>query len=121
MFSRLLRRSISSVAQPTVPVKLEPTEASKKFFKVKLYRGFIGLPDKYREWAHTLGLKKRGQTSYVPVMPKTMGAIIKLKELLKVDLVDEKPASINPVYPKGYEVVDNYLGKPILNVKQADQ
>lgn len=121
MFSRSFRRSIASVILPTASAATFATEASKKFFKVKLYRGFIGLPEKYREWARTLGLRKRGQTNYVPVMPETMGAIIKLKELLKVDLVDEKPDYINPVYPKGYEVIDNYLEKPVLSVKRVDQ
>jgi large subunit ribosomal protein L30 len=98
---QLLRRAFS-----TTP---SASPASGKFFKVKLFRGFIGLPDKYKEWARTLGLRKRGQTNYVPVMPVTMGAIIKMKELLKVDLVDERPEHNNPVYPKGYQVVDSYI------------
>ena len=54
-------------------------------------------------------MRKRGQTSYVPVQPETMGAIIKMKELLKVDLADGKPVHANPVYPKGYEVVHSYI------------
>lgn len=84
---------------------------SSKFFKVKLYRGLIGLPDDYKEWAKNLGLRKRGQTAYVPVRAETMGSILKLKELLKVELADEIPKNINPVYPKGYEVVGSYLNK----------
>lgn len=97
------------------------SETTGKYFKVKLYRGFIGLPEVYRKWASTLGLRKRGQTAYVPIMPVTMGAIIRLKELLKVDIVEEKPASINPVYPKGYKVVDDYLSKPVINLKPKSQ
>jgi ribosomal protein L30 len=80
-----------------------------KFFKVKLFRGFIGLPEKHREWAKNLGLRKRGETVYVPVRAETVGSILKLKELLKVDLVDEIPKAINPTYPKGYQIVSSYL------------
>lgn len=87
------------------------SETASRFFRVKLYRGFIGLPKRYREWARTLGLQKRGQTNYVPVIPETMGAILKLKELLRVDLVDEKPASTKTSYPKGYQIIDDYLHK----------
>ncbi len=101
-----------STSIPSIVQSADPT--TKKFFKVKLCRGFIGLPKVYKEWAKTLGLRKRGQTNYVPVMPETMGAIIKLKELLKVDLADDKPEHINPVYPEGYRVIDDYLNKPLI-------
>lgn len=82
---------------------------STKFFKLKLFRGFIGLPGKYREWAKNLGLRKRGETVYVPVRAETIGSILKLKELLKVNLVDEIPKAINPEYPKGYQIIGSYL------------
>ena len=107
MFPILTRRLLSSNAASK--------EAGQKYFKLKLYRGFIGLPEKYKEWAKTLGLMRKGQINYVPVMPETMGAIIKLKELLKVDLVDSKPESTTIAYPKGYEVVGDYLALPILS------
>ena len=110
MFFRLALRPFSTQVAESASI-----DASKKFFKVKLCRGFIGLPDVYRKRAATLELKKRGQTSYVPVRPETMGAIIKMKELLKVELVDEKPEHANPVYPKGYQVVDNYMQKPLID------
>lgn len=100
--SRLSTLAPAAIATPSA-------SASARFFKIKLCRGFIGLPERYREWAKTLGLRKRGQTSYVPVQPETMGAIIKMKELLKVDLVSERPVHANPVYPKGYEVVHSYI------------
>lgn len=103
---RLLSTSSSAVTSAST---------TGKFFKIKLYRGFIGLPDKYKEWARTLGLRKKGQTNHVPVMPQTMGAIIKLKELLKVEIVGEKPASNKISYPKGYEVIDDYISRPLLS------
>lgn len=93
----------------TLPVIPPSAGPSARFFKLKLYRGLIGLPPVYREWAKSLGLRKRGQTSYVPVLPETMGSIIKLKELLRVDLANEAPKQIKPVYPKGYSVVGSYL------------
>lgn len=115
----MLRSALRSFS---TAVEVAPSaDASKKFFKIKLCRGFIGLPEVYRKRAATLQLKKRGQTSYVPVMPETMGAIIALKELLKVDLVDEKPENINPVYPKGYQVVDDYMQKKLIDSKRNDQ
>jgi len=36
----------------------------KGFLKVYLSRGFIGLPEIYRDYAIAIGLKKRGQTIY---------------------------------------------------------
>lgn len=87
-------------------------ETKSQFFKVKLCRGFIGLPQEVRERATTLGLTRKGQIRYVPVIPETMGAILKLKELIKLELVDEIKDDKKKTYPKGYQVINSYLEKP---------
>jgi hypothetical protein len=39
-----------------------------------------------------------------------VGNLLKIKELVKVELVDERPAPrIGPLYSKGYQVAKTYL------------
>lgn len=91
----------------TTPIKYT---AEGPFLKVYLYRGFIGLPKSIKDNAKCLGLTKRYQTVYVPPHPSCIGNILKIKELVKVELVDKKPAPrVGPMYPKGYAVQGNYL------------
>lgn len=80
------------------------------YLKVYLYRGFIGLPDAVRVHAKCLGLRKRFQTVYVRPAPAAIGNILKIKELVKVDLVAQKPPPrTTPLYPAGYAVCGTFL------------
>lgn len=84
--------------------------------QVKLYRSVIGLPEKYMRIAESLGLKRTHQTSFVKVTPYTVGQIVKIKELVKVKLI-EKSQVPPPGYlkaPQGFRIVGNMLtGMPI--------
>ena len=87
---------------------MNPSNSIKtgQFLKVYLYRGFIGLPKSIREHAKCLGLTKRFRTVYIPAVPIAVGNLLKIKELGKVELVNEKPIPRigSSLYPKGYQV-----------------
>lgn len=85
-------------------------ESAGKFLKVKLFRGFIGLPKSAQEHARCIGLTKRFQTVYLQPEPHIVGNLLKIKELVKVELVNSMPPRrIGPLYPKGYHVTSTYL------------
>lgn len=88
-----------------------PLRPAKGFLKVKLMRGFIGIDKTLAKCARCIGLNKRFQTSYLPLHPLAIGNLLKLKELVRIEYVDTKPAQVNPVYPKGYKVVGSLLAK----------
>lgn len=82
------------------------------YYKVTLKRSTIGLPGDVRAASKTLGLFKLHQTTYQPVNASTAGLILKLKELVKVELVDSIPTKqeLNALKPaKGYTVVGRKL------------
>ena len=81
-----------------------------KFLKVYLYRGFIGLPKAIREHAKCLGLRKRFQTVYLYPTASVIGNILKIKELVKVDLVDSIPQpNTDPLARAGFECIGTFL------------
>jgi large subunit ribosomal protein L30 len=57
------------------------------FWKVTLMRSGIGLPKRRNDTLVALGLRKRFRTVYKPVNPQTAGLLLRVKELVKVDLV----------------------------------
>lgn len=80
--------------------------AVKKFLKVYLNRGFIGLPQAVRESAKCLGLTRRYQTVFVRPLPLYVGHLLRIKELVRVSLVDAcdaRPA--NRASPPGFSIV----------------
>lgn len=80
------------------------------FLKVYLYRGFIGLPKIVQSHAKCLGLRQRYQTVYITPNPKAIGNLLKIKELVKVELVETRPPPREgPMYPKGYKVMHSLL------------
>lgn len=56
------------------------------FYKITLVRSLIGTPQATRTIVKTLGLGKRGSTVYRRVTPAIAGSILKVKELVKVEL-----------------------------------
>ncbi|KAJ1960299.1 39S ribosomal protein L33, mitochondrial [Dipsacomyces acuminosporus] len=75
-----------------------------KFWKITLNRSPIGLPPKTRQNTLALGLKRRGHISYRPISNEIAGMIIKVKEIVKVELVDKvEPHKIKA--PDGFEVI----------------
>jgi large subunit ribosomal protein L30 len=60
------------------------------FFRIKLLRSAIGLPKRYRGVLEALGLKRRLGVVYQPVSRDIAGMIMKVKELVDVEEVDER-------------------------------
>jgi large subunit ribosomal protein L30 len=60
------------------------------FWKVTLMRSGIGLPKRRNDTLTALGLRKRFRTVYKPVNPQIAGLLLRVKELVKVDLVSEE-------------------------------
>lgn len=80
-----------------------------KYLRVKLCRGLIGLPARFKEHVRALGLRHTHQKSYVSINPKTMGNIIKVKELVEVKPVKGKPAPGAKYWAKGYSLLRKAL------------
>ena len=59
------------------------------FWKVTLIRSGIGLPKRRNDTLFALGLRKRFRTVYKPVNPQTAGLLFRVKELIKLELVNE--------------------------------
>jgi large subunit ribosomal protein L30 len=73
-----------------------------------LKRSGIGLPSAKLQTLEALGLKKRFQTTYKPVNPQIAGQLLRVKELLDLQLVEE-PVSKEEMRearrpPRGYIV-----------------
>ncbi|EEA20187.1 39S ribosomal protein L33, mitochondrial [Talaromyces marneffei ATCC 18224] len=59
------------------------------YFRITLMRSAIGLPLRQNMVLHALGLKKRMATVFYPVTRDVAGQIMKVKELVDVQEVDE--------------------------------
>lgn len=59
------------------------------YFRITLHRSAIGLPERTRGVLAALGLRKRTQTVFHPVHPQFAGMIMKVKELVRVEEVDQ--------------------------------
>lgn len=60
------------------------------YYRITATRSTIGLPERIRKTFTALGLTKRGKIVYQPVTEGIAGQVAKVKELVKVELVDEK-------------------------------
>ncbi|GAA5816124.1 hypothetical protein MFLAVUS_009647 [Mucor flavus] len=88
------------------------TKAASDYYKITLKRSSIGLPKDIKAASKTLGLVRLHQTSYKPVNASNAGLILKLKELVQVEVVDHIPtkeelAALKP--SRGYTVVGRKL------------
>ncbi|KAJ2909046.1 39S ribosomal protein L33, mitochondrial [Coemansia aciculifera] len=75
-----------------------------KFWKITLTRSTIGLHPRTRENARVLGFKRRGNVVYRPITKELAGIILKLKEIVKVELVDHA-APLKTRATDGFEVI----------------
>jgi len=60
------------------------------YWKVTLVRSAIGLPKRRNTTLIALGLRKRFRTVYKPVNPEIAGLLLRVKELIRLDLVNEE-------------------------------
>lgn len=79
------------------------------YYRIHLYRSFIGLPRTIGKTCEALGLSKTGKVVYKKVSPQSAGQIVKIKELVKVDLVEsletEKIEILSRKSDPGYKVI----------------
>jgi large subunit ribosomal protein L30 len=83
------------------------------FWKVTLMRSGVGLSKRRNDTLAALGLKKRYRAVFMPVNPQVTGLLLRVKELIKLELVDKietkEEMKANKKPPKGY-VVDSEGG-----------
>ncbi|KAJ1646362.1 hypothetical protein LPJ64_002161 [Coemansia asiatica] len=96
----LLITRFSSTLVPRTPA---PNEQGK-FWKLTLKRSTIGLPPKTRSNALALGLKRRGHVVYRPICNEIAGIVLKLKEVVGIELVDRvEPLKVRAA--DGFDVI----------------
>lgn len=59
------------------------------YFKVTQLKSTIGLPRVYKDTLRALGLTRRHQTVFHKVAPQQAGQLLRVKELVKVELAEE--------------------------------
>ncbi|CCC68110.1 hypothetical protein NCAS_0B00260 [Naumovozyma castellii] len=59
------------------------------YYKITLARSVIGLPQATRDIVKTLGLGKRGSVIYRQVTPAIAGSMIKVKEIIDVEVTKD--------------------------------
>ena len=59
------------------------------YWKVTLIRSGIGLTKRRNDTLVALGLRKRFRTVYKSINPATAGLLIRVKELIRLEIVDE--------------------------------
>ncbi|OMJ22089.1 hypothetical protein AYI70_g3090 [Smittium culicis] len=85
----------------------EPTLKSDKLYKIKLIRSLIGTKPIVRKNALAIGLKRTGNTVFHPVTNEMAGIILRIKELVSIQLVDSKTLT-RTKQPLGYHVVSRF-------------
>ncbi|KAJ1887407.1 ATP citrate lyase subunit 1 [Kickxella alabastrina] len=100
------KRTLTSTTLPTIPRTFSVPEANSegKFWKITLHRSSIGLHPRTRENALALGLKRRGHVAYRPINNEIAGMILKLKEIVRVEMVD-KVEPLKKAAVDGFEVI----------------
>lgn len=87
--------------------------APQLFYRVRLARSFIGMPATTRKTCEALGLTKRGKIVYQPVNTANSGQLLKIKELVKIQVVDRsltrEQERLLRRQPAGFEVEKNLL------------
>lgn len=86
----------------------QPQE-QQEIFRVKLRRGLIGLPERYKEHVRSLGLRRTHQKSYLEINPLVIGNILKVKELVEVRKVKGRPVPGASYWAKGYSLLRRTL------------
>ncbi|KAG7663248.1 uncharacterized protein J8A68_003248 [[Candida] subhashii] len=83
--------------------------AKQLFFKITQHRSVIGMPRKLRRTVRSLGLNHRDVTVYQTISPSTAVKLSKVKELVKVELADQKlsrrEVNLTRKYKPGFSVV----------------
>ncbi|KAJ2852518.1 hypothetical protein IWW36_000146 [Coemansia brasiliensis] len=87
------------------PTSKQATDTTKeRLWKITLKRSPIGLHPNTRENARVLGLTRCGHVVFRPVSNELAGKILKIKEIVKVELVD-KVTPIKNEAASGFQVI----------------
>ncbi|OMJ29764.1 hypothetical protein AYI69_g715 [Smittium culicis] len=92
----------------------EPALKSDKLYKIKLIRSLIGTKPIVRKNALAIGLKRTGNIVFHPVTNEMAGIILRIKELVSIQLVDSKTPT-RTKQPLGYHVVSRFNQFPSQN------
>ncbi|KAJ1848053.1 hypothetical protein IWW55_000381 [Coemansia sp. RSA 2706] len=118
MFRCLSQSRVAALQQVSATTRFAPTHAwrqastasggsadstTDKLWKITLKRSPIGLHPRTRENARVLGLTRCGHVVYRQASKEMAGKILKVKELVKVELVDQiEPAKKTA---DGYKII----------------
>lgn len=84
------------------------TPAKQLFYKITQIRSTIGMPPKVRKTVESLGLKHRYDVVFQTITEGTAVRLGKVKELIKVELVEDKltrqQVNLSRKYKSGFEV-----------------
>ncbi|KAJ2803578.1 39S ribosomal protein L33, mitochondrial, partial [Coemansia helicoidea] len=81
-----------------------PANSDNKLWKITLRRSPLGLHPRIRENARVLGLTRCGQAVFRPVSSELAGMIIKVKEIVKLELV-ERAVPLKQRAPDGFQII----------------
>ncbi|KAI8840395.1 hypothetical protein BJ741DRAFT_706279 [Chytriomyces cf. hyalinus JEL632] len=85
-----------------------------RYYKITLRRGLRGIEKSVKKCVDALGLKGRHETVWKSVNPHNAGLILKIRELITVELANELPQDLGrPRAVKGY--VKAGCGLPIIS------
>lgn len=93
------------------PLTDDPKYFPYTYYEVTMIRGLIGLPEKTKAVARSLGLRVVNQVVYHRVSSATAGKLLKLKELVRLRLVNEIPKEVKCV--AGFRKVGNVIGQSV--------
>lgn len=105
------------------------TNEAGQFWKITLTRSPIGLNPQVRENVRALGFKRRGNVVYRSITNELAGKILKIKEIVKVELVG-KAESLKTPAANGFEVIGRMnpqiapgskAAKPLLPLRKREE
>lgn len=101
---------------------LSPEDVRLGFFKVTMIKSLIGLPQKTKNLAGFIGFERRFQPRYLHINKATVGAITRLKEILKVERIKAEELPQDGIYrhhrhDPGFRVIGSILSNENLLIE----
>ena len=72
-------------------------------FHVKRWRGHVGLPKRIIDTLKACGVPKINSESYMPVSEASIGALLKIRNLIRLDIVTKPKPSVTKA--RGYFIL----------------
>ncbi|KAI8613962.1 hypothetical protein BC830DRAFT_1129725 [Chytriomyces sp. MP71] len=104
--------ALNKIGQPLFEPAPLPASAGSaypyRYYKITLRRGLRGIDADTRKCVLSLGLHGRHEVVWRPVCPQTAGLVLKVRELVTVELANELPQETRrPRAVKGYNKIGN--------------